>query len=225
MAKKDIQLEVLHPQELRRIVDDKTKALQLAEQTKQTANRVVAEMAADVGAVTEGQRAAIRRIGDQIRYAPALYPWMRAYAEWLTLECVEPPTISLRLQKARKFAMSPATNAQLKLLEARPDFVTYCRELQLGPLERARERFQAAYPEYIEAHREALDLARDAKDYNAVARITEPVLDRVIPKKSEMAAAASVTVVLAAEQVKAIATYEAPPMLVEATPAEVASVE
>jgi len=225
MAKKDIQLEVLHPQELQNIVAEKTRALELAETTRRTANRIVSDMAADVGAVTEGQRAAIKRIGEQIRYSPALYPWMRAYAEWLTLSCLEPPTIALRIRKARSLACSPVANNQLKLLEARHDFVTYVRELQLGPLEQAREKFQAAFPEYVEAHKEALDLARDAKDYNAVARMAEPVLDRVMPKKSEMAAAASVTVVLAPEQVKAIATYEAPAMLVEAAPAEVVSTE
>lgn len=216
---KDIVLEVLHPQELQRIVADKTNALQLAEQAKATADRVVRDVTADAGIKTEGERAAIRRIGDQIRYAPALYPWMRAFAEWMTLECLEPPRTALRLKKARFFARAPVTQSQLKLLEARPDYVTYVRELQLGPLERARERFQSAFPEYVEAHREALDLARDKEDYNAIARITEPVLDRVLPKKSELAAAPSVTVVLAPEQMRAIATYEAPPMLVETVPA------
>lgn len=222
MAKPDIVLEVLHPQELQRIVADKTHALQQAERAEQTANRVIREVTADVGIVTEGQRAALRRIGDQIRYSPALYPWMRAYAEWLTLECLEPPKISLRLNKARKFATAPVAGNQLKLLEARPDFVTYVRELQLGPLERARERFQAAFPEYVEAHREALDQARDAGDYNAVARIAEPVLDRVMPKKSDGGVAAQVTITLSPNQLAGVsASYEAPKMIVDEVIAEV----
>lgn len=222
MAKKDIELEILHPQELQRIVGEKTRALELAEQAKRTADRVVREVTADVGIVTEGQRAALRRIGDQIRYSPALYPWMRAYAEWMTLECHETPKWSQRVAKVRSFAHAPIAVNQLKLLEARPDFVTYVRELQLGPLERARERFQAAYPEYVEAHREALDLARDKGDYNAIARIAEPVLDRVMPKKAEGGGAAQVTITLSASQLAGVsATYEAPAMLVDEVVAEV----
>ncbi len=219
---KDIVLEVLHPQALAEIHADKTRALALAESAKREANRVVSDMTADVGATTEGQRAALRRIGDQIRYAPALYPWMRAYAEWLTLECVEPPKISLRLNKARGFARAPATAGQLKLLEARPDFVTYVRELQLGPLERARDRFQAAFPEYIDAHKEALDQARDAKDYTAMARIAEPVLDRVMPKKVDGAGATQVTITLSPSQLAGIsASYAAPKMVVDEVIADV----
>jgi hypothetical protein len=205
-----------------RLVELANKAEQRANATTTNAERRVREAEDASGVVqTEGQRAAMRRVGDQIRYSPALYPWMRAYAEWLTLECIEPPKRSQRTMKARSFAHAPINNTVLLTLEARADFVAYTRDLENGPLERARNRFQAAFPEYVEAHKEALDLARDAKDYNAVARIAEPVLDRVLPKKAENAAAASVTIVLAPEQMKAIATYEAPAMLVDTVVAQI----
>jgi hypothetical protein len=172
--------------------------------------------AAQFGVVTEGQRAALRRVGDQIRHSPGLYPWMRAYAEWLTLECVEIPKISGRMAKARGMARAPVSNLQLKLLEARPDFITYVKELESGPLERARRRFEASFPEYVEAHREALDAARDANDYTAIARIAEPVLDRVMPKRSDNAQATQVNITLSPNQLAGVsASYEAPPMVVD----------
>lgn len=207
---KDIQLTLVDAQVIQQLKDDK----RLAEDRLRTLEN-------KSGVVTEGQRAAVRRVGDQIRYSPALYPWMRAYAEWLTLTCVEPPKLSARTAKARGFAHAPVTIEHLKQLEARSDYVAYVRDLESGPLERARTKFMNAYPEYVDAHGEALALARDAKDYNAIARIAEPVLDRVIPKKSENAAPASVTIVLAPEQVKAMASYEAPPMLVETVVAQI----
>ena len=213
---KDIELEVLHPQALQDIRTEAARKVELANRAAAKAEVRARDAESTASVRTEGERAALRRVGDQIRHSPSLYPWMRAYAEWITVGCVEPPKISSRLSKARGFARAPVSSSQLKLLEARPDYITSCKDLESGSLERARARFAAAFPEYVDAHREALDLARDAADYNAIARITEPVLDRVIPKKSDAVAAAQVTVVLAPEQMKAIATYEAPPVLVEA---------
>lgn len=219
---KTIQLEVVSTQALQTLHRKNAEAQGRLVKLANDAERRAREAEDQLGAVkTEGQRAAMRRTADQIRYSPALYPWMRVYAEWLTLECLEPPKVSQRTGKARSLAHAPLNIDHLKQLEARADFVAYTRDLENGPLERARNRFQAAFPEYVEAHKEALDLARDAKDYNAVARIAEPILDRVLPKKSENAAAASVTIVLAPEQMKAIATYEAPAMLVDTVVAQI----
>ena len=107
----------------------------------------------------------------------------------------------------------------LRELEERPDFVKYCDELAKGPLEQARAKFVRHFPEYIEAHAEALDTARRAGDYTAVARIAEPVLDRVVPKKAEGVTATQVTIMLTPQQIAGVSAYTAPPMLVQdATP-------
>ena len=133
---------------------------------------------------------------------------MFAYAEWLVLECDERPTRTQRLVRAKGFARAPVYDRVLRELEERPDFVKYCDELAKGPLEAARAKFQKAFPTYIEAHAEALDSARRAGDYTAVARIAEPVLDRVIPKKAEgMGAAAAVTIILSPGQLKGFSEY------------------
>jgi hypothetical protein len=165
-------------------------------------------------------RDALAKVGRQIRYSSQLMPWMLAYAEWLVLECIEPPKVSLRTARARGLARSPVSINQLRLLEQRDDFVDYCNELRKGPLEQARAKFASAFPTYIERHRLALDIATDARDVNAIARLTEPVLDRVMPKKSEAAAAPMVQIVLTPAQLQSVAAYSAPEMSVEAEVAE-----
>ena len=99
----------------------------------------------------------------------------------------------------------------------REDFQGYCDELRAGPVEAARARFASRFPEYVEAHFDALRAAQTENDYRAVAQITEPVLDRVYPKKGEApAAAAQVNIVLTSEQGAAFATeYVAPEIEVE----------
>ena len=166
-------------------------------------------------------RNALLQVGRQVRYGTMLTPWMLAYAEWLILECIEPPKISARTTRARGLARAPVASHHLKLLEARDDFVDYCDELRKGPLERARARFQQAFPTYIEAHATALTLATEAKDYKAMASIAEPVLDRVIPKKSDVIAAPVVHITLTPQQMQGVASYVAPVLTVDDADIEV----
>lgn len=161
-------------------------------------------------------RDALAKVGRQIRYSSQLMPWMLAYAEWLVLECIEAPKAVERTRRARGLARAPVAIHQLRELEKRDDFVSYCDELRKGPLEQARARFASAFPTYIERHRLALDIATDARDVNAIARLTEPVLDRVMPKKSEAPAAPVVQIVLTPQQLQSVAAYKAPEMTVDA---------
>lgn len=146
---------------------------------------------------------------------------MCAYAEWLELECIERPSQTQRAVNARRLARTPISPRQIKLLEGREDFIAYCEELRKGPLETARAKFLQAFPTYVERHREALDMATEARDYNAVARLAEPVLDRVIPKKVEAGMMATQVIVqLTDAQIRGMrADYEAPPILVTEAPA------
>lgn len=169
-------------------------------------------------------RDALAATGRDIRHERVLKPWMLAYAEWLQLECTELPTRTNRRVRARALARAPISNEALKVLEERDDFVKYMDELAKGPLEAARAKFASAFPSYVEAHAEALHGARLAGDYSAIARIAEPVLDRIIPRKVEgVVAPASVTIILTPQQAAGIATYRAPAITVEA--AEVVSNE
>lgn len=165
-------------------------------------------------------RAALFQIGRQVRYGTTLTPWMRAYAEWLMLECAEPPKLVLRASRARGLSRASVNQDHLRLLEARPDFLAYCDDLRAGPLEAARAKFASRFPEYIDAHHAALGAARDANDYTAMAKIAEPVLDRVYPKRSENVAATQVNITLSPEQIAGVRAYTAPVLTVDVpTPA------
>lgn len=164
-------------------------------------------------------RDAMRKVGRQIR-AATLLPWMQAYAEWLILECLEPPKRSLRTRTARGLARAPVSDRHLYELEARKDFNDYCNALRAGPLEQARARFANAMPAYVQAHFDALQLASTASDYKAMAQIAEPVLDRVYPKKADAIIATQIVVQLTPDQAHGVSpAYVAPLMAVtEATP-------
>lgn len=171
-----------------------------------------------VGKRAYNPRSAIERkraIRRQVREG-VLMPWMLAYAEWLVLECTVLPKRSERIVKARALSRGPVGTQHLLDLENRADFIAYCDELAKGPLERARAKFIQTFPAYIEGHREALELAREAGDYKALAAIAEPVLDRVVPKKAENIAPAQVQITLTtAQAARATIAYETPAMLVE----------
>lgn len=221
MPKKDVELAVLHPQALHEIHAERDAAQRAAAEAADEAIRQRNLAERERGVVPLGNAAAIRRVGETIRYSPALTPWMCAYAEWLTLGNIA-PTWTQKVTKARGLSRAPVSRKQLVLLEARPDFLAYVRDLESGPLERARARFQSAFPEYVEAHKEALDKARDANDYAAVARIAEPVLDRVLPKKTDGGGATQVSITLSASQLAGIsASYTPPKMLVDEVVADV----
>lgn len=173
-------------------------------------------MAEDYTGVPRDDNKALSAIGRQIRYSDVLKPWMRAYAEWLMLECESIPTRTLRRTRARGLATAPLSDGQLRALEARADFIKYCEDLRAGPLEQARAKFRQRFPQYIDAHAQALQLATEAKDYKAMAFITEPVLNRVIPVRSEAQPAAQVNIVLTPGQMQGVsATYVAPVVEVE----------
>jgi hypothetical protein len=162
-------------------------------------------------------RSAVPSVTRQIRHERGLKPWMLTYAEWLILECDTKPTRTERIVRARGFSRGKVYDTLLRELETRPDFVKYCDELAKGPLEQARAKFMSKFPTYVEAHADALEQARLAQDYTAVARIAEPVLDRIIPRKVEgTTAPAAVTIVLTAQQAAGIRAYAAPAIAVEA---------
>ena len=157
-------------------------------------------------------------VAKNIRYSQYLRPWMMAYAEWLILG-EEVRTITARIVEASQLSRSKISQRALGDLEGRRDFMAYCDELARGPLEQARAKYMRLLPEYIAAHKEALDGARQDKDWKTVASIAESAVDRVLPKKQEAVAATQVNVVISAEQLKGFAEYTAPEVEVEALPA------
>lgn len=139
--------------------------------------------------------------------------WVLAYAEWLVLDNIESPTRTARRVKANTLSRARLNNRLLKHIEARPDFLAYCDELQHGPLEQARAKFRRRMPEYIDAHHEALGMARDAGDHKALAQIAEAALDRVLPKRDTAVAATQVQIILSPKQAAALTSGAAEEVL------------
>lgn len=162
----------------------------------------------------------LRKVSAASLFGP-LATWMTAYAEWLVLGCLQPPSKNIRRIKARELSRLPITDGALKLVERKPEFLAYVDQLKQGPLEQARAKFLKRFPDYVDAHHEALEKARAAEDYRAMAQIAEPVLDRVIPKKSENGPVAQVAIVLKSEQAAAlVAPYVPPEVSVDVVAAE-----
>ncbi len=162
-----------------------------------------------------GQRKDLHGTGKLVRYEPVLTDWMLAYAEWLA-SCVNPPSRTERRVQLSQLSRRPVAANHVAQLEERKDFRRYFEDLCKGPLERARAKFQAKFPKYVQAHEDALDMAIEAGDYKAVPAFTIPALDRVSPKKSETGAAVQFNVTLSAERLAGFAE--------DYTPAEVEAV-
>lgn len=175
--------------------------------------------------LTPEDRAALARLSRKhspaardVRHGTYLRPWMLRYAEWLILSPGY-PSRAARITQANTLAKSDVSRNGVYALEARPDFKAYCEELQRGPLEEARAKFRSRLPKYVDAHEQALDMAREAGDYKAVAQISEPALDRVMPKKGDAVQATQVTIMLTPERIDRLRNYVSPEVdVVEVVP-------
>lgn len=154
-----------------------------------------------------------------IRHGQHLRPWMLNYAEWLVM-CPERPTRTACATQSCLLSRAKIGYAMVRNLEMRPDFIAYCEELQRGPFERARAKYLSRLPEYIDAHKDALDKAQAAGDYRTVAQIAESAIDRVAPKRQEAVAATQVTVVLSPHQLAGFQQYTPAPVEAEIVPDE-----
>ena len=200
---------------LLRVPDDATKTADAAE-----AERLASATA--LVAATESRKN-LGRTGRQVANGKYMMPWMRAYAEWLVLENLTPPNLAIRRVNARRLSRQPVTSKHLTDLHARDDFSAYCEELKQGTVEAARAKFVTRFSEYVDAHHEGLQMAREAKDYKAMMYAAEPVINRVYPVKAEnpSGAATIIQINLTPEQARGMsATYVAPTLDVsEAEPA------
>ena len=155
----------------------------------------------------------------------SLAPWQLAFAEWLA-NLDRAPSTEAQLTKVIEFRAAqgipdPFTDVDLRALVARRHFKEYVSKLNADALKRCRARIEARLEAYVDANAWALTQAKGAMDYRAVAAITEPMMERVWPKKSDTAANTSVTVVLMPAQQAAIHAIET----VEVMDAEIVAIE
>lgn len=152
----------------------------------------------------------------QTRRGP-LQPWMRAYARWICQHGqAKHPKVSQRTAKASELAGFGIHRGLLKDLESRPDFIALVTRIEGNAAERAKEQLVDEYEWYVQAHRAGLEMALREKDHRAVAAFTNPILDRVVPKKQEHTVTnQTISISMSGAQLQRLHDEEEPEIIVE----------
>ena len=79
----------------------------------------------------------------------------------------------------------PVTYGQIKVLRRRADFRELVETVRRGGIEAARAIFLHDLPAYMELHAWAARRAREKDDVRAMAALTTPAIDRVVPKRDD----------------------------------------
>lgn len=146
-----------------------------------------------------------------------LQPWMRAYARWICQHGQERfPKTQERTKKASECAGFPVAQSLLRDLEKRPDFRALIIRIEGNAAERAKETLIDDYEWYIQMHRAGLEMALRAEDHRAVAAFTNPILDRVVPKKEERTVTnQTISISMSGAQLQRLHDDEEPEIVVE----------
>ncbi len=119
-----------------------------------------------------------------------LQRWQYLLANWLLAEPTT-PTRAQQEEAATRLANEKrdptakpvqVTYRQIRGLKARPDWQEYLRLVQKGGIEAARTMFVSDLPTYMDLHMWAAEHAKEVGDHRAMAQLTTPAIDRVVPK-------------------------------------------
>lgn len=164
----------------------------------------------------------------EIEYAAirggALRPWMKRLAEWAATQPGK-PTFREYKEMASQFAGVKIAAHMVRPLVFRQDWMDYRDGIIADEVGLARLQLRQRAGEYMETHYLAMKAAASnvSVDPGTAAKITEPVMDRIWPKKEERDIAATTVIVnLAPHQTaKAVLDYEILPCeIVESTTTE-----
>lgn len=119
-----------------------------------------------------------------------LQRWQLLFANWLLAEPTTPTReqqeeAATRLANEKRYPETSAvriTYRQIRGLKTRPDWQEYVKRVQKGGVEAARAMFVNDLPLYMELHRWAAEHAKAVGDHRAMAQLTTPAVDRVVPK-------------------------------------------
>lgn len=159
----------------------------------------------------ESKRRALKEIEyAAIRQGP-LRPWMKKLAEWAVTQNERLSAKQLG-QMATQLAKVKIATHMARVLMYRDDWIAYKEEVASDVVGQARRQLEQRSVEYLETHYEAMKAARVnvATDPGTAAKITEPVMDRVWPKKEEGNPAPTTIVVNLAphQKVEEVVDYE-----------------
>lgn len=125
----------------------------------------------------------------------SLLPWQLSFAEWIANQHYSPKVVA-QAAKASEIASaalgSPVDIApdDVRALRQRPNFREAVKRFRDESLNRARKTMEAHLSHYATAHINALKIAEEKQDYRAMAQISEPILERVWPKRGDTAGTA-----------------------------------
>lgn len=140
-----------------------------------------------------------KRNAEQIERAAILggplRPWMKRLAEWHATQ-----EGKVTLEHCRDMAVTftsgvMISQAAVRALMTRDDWMAYREEVSLDILLQARKKLQYRVTEYADAHFNALKLAEQHGDYKAVASMAEPMIDRLWAKREHQVAPSQTVIV------------------------------
>jgi len=161
----------------------------------------------------------------EIEYAAiqggTLRPWMKRLAEWAATQSGKPTAKQYR-DMASQFAGIKIAAHMARLLVFRQDWMDYRDGIIADEVGLARLQLRQRAGEYMETHYQAMKAAASnvSQDPGTAAKIAEPVMDRIWPKKEERDIAATTVIVNLAphQNVKEVVEYEVLPCeIVEST--------
>jgi hypothetical protein len=143
-----------------------------------------------------------------------LRPWMKRLAEWAA---TQEKRIILKqyTEMASQFAGIKIASHMVKVLVWRDDWREYRDSIAADVVQTARYKAEARVGEYMETHYKAMLAASSnvSTDPMTAAKITEPMLDRVWPKKEERDVQATTVIVNLgpAQKAETVLDYEVLP--------------
>ena len=115
-----------------------------------------------------------------------LLPWQEAFIEWYITQ--GRASRRHQLDAASALAGTTITYPDLMMLKRRKewrDHMNTRRTALVDPIKRARQKILAMMPAAMDIHRRAMEEADHKKDYRAVPPLTQPLMDRAMPKHEE----------------------------------------
>lgn len=133
---------------------------------------------------------------------PPLTRWQARFALWYATQPRQ-PSVTEQVEAATRLAGTPVKYDQLKRVKLRKDWRELHDAMARGGIEAARAVLLNDLPTYMELHAWAAQRAKEKDDVRAMAALTTPAMDRVIPKRDEVLAqlnTQSITIVLTEKQ-------------------------
>jgi len=143
------------------------------------------------------------RTGKPLRNQKPLQQWHAEFAYWLSHQ-TDTPSIDEQLQKAEELATKSVSRESLQRLKRRPKFREYFARLHGVAKDRARAQLEEGYSDAVHTHLWAIREAKALGDFKAIASLTNPIIDRVSPKREDTPAVTHLTIHLEPKQQAAL---------------------